>query len=391
MIKKSLLGIFMVVAFMVLSLSAALAKKPYVIGCTMAITGPGSGTYAQVKQALDIYFGEVNARGGINGHPVKIIFEDNASQPSRAAVHAKKFVTQDKVILVMLASLSSTYAPVVQVTKQYKVPLFFSGAVCPKGVYPPSADPNEFCSTSYGAKYDSQFAVPFIHEQAKGKLKLGLVAMNIPVSRGEIDYAETLAKSMGIEVVDKEATPPPTPDYTPYATKIKNAGATWVYTWAPWGMQIRTFEALRKIGWEGNYLAYAHIQAEDELKRLKDDGLYVFGTNAFFADNTPIHEEIRTAAKKAKTIFPYTQLSEGWIAAMVLDEILKNTSWPPTPKKVRAAMNRVKVDMKGLKGGPLAWTQDNHFRRVTYYRVYKWDSKKGGIVIFKDWTPLEVK
>ena len=89
---------------------------------------------------------------------------------------------------------------------------------------------------------------------------------------------------MGIEVVDKEATPPPTPDYTPYATKIKNAGATWVHTWAPWGMQIRTFEALRKIGWEGNYLAYAHIQAEDELKRLKDDGLYVFGTNAFFAD-----------------------------------------------------------------------------------------------------------
>ena len=160
-------------------------------------------------------------------------------------------------------------------------------------------------------------------ERQKVLLKLGLVGMNIPVSRGEIDFAEELSKTMGIETVDKEITPPATPDYTPFASKIKNAGANWAYAWAPWGSEVRPFEALRKLGWEGKYLAYAHTPSEDELKRLKDDGFYVFGTNAFFADNSDIHRKIKAASEREKSIFPYTQLTEGWIAATVLEEILK--------------------------------------------------------------------
>ena len=49
----------------------------------MAVTGPGAETYGPIKDALDIYFKEVNARGGINGHPVKIMIEDDAAEPSK--------------------------------------------------------------------------------------------------------------------------------------------------------------------------------------------------------------------------------------------------------------------------------------------------------------------
>jgi branched-chain amino acid transport system substrate-binding protein len=391
MIKKQLLGIGILLIIMTILLGPAFAEESYLVGCSMAVTGPGAEIYGPIKDALDIYFKEVNARGGINGHPVKIIIEDDAAQPSKTAANAKKLAVQDKVILLINGSLSSTYAPMVQVAQQYKVPLLFSGGVCPADVYPPKPDPYQFCSTAYGAKYDSRFALSFIKGEAKGPIKLALVGMNIPISRGEINFAEELSKTMGIEAVDKEITPPATADYTPFASKIKNAGANWAYAWAPWGSEVRPFEALRKLGWDGKYLAYGHTPSEDELKRLKDDGFYVFGTNAFFADNSEIHQKIKAASEKEKSIFPYTQLSEGWIAAMVLEEILKKTPWPPDPEKVRAAMNRVKVDTKGLKGGPLAWTVDNHFRTATYYRVYRWDSKKNGIILVKDWTPLEVK
>jgi ABC-type branched-subunit amino acid transport system substrate-binding protein len=389
--KRSSVVLCVLALLLLFAASPVPAQDAYTVGCTMAITGPGSDTYAPIKEAMDLYFKEVNAKGGINGHPVKILYEDNAAEPSKAAAHANKFATQDKVILSMLCSLSSTYAPVVRVAQQYNIPLYFGGAVCPESVYPPNADANQFCSTAFGYKYDSRFAIPFLKEQAKSGLKLALVAMNIPVSRAEIDYAEQIAKEMGIEVVDKQATPPPTPDYTPYATKIKDSGANWVYTWAPWASQIRTFEALRKIGWKGNYVAYAHINAEDELKRLKDDGLFVFGSNAFFSDDTPTHQRIKAASESAKSLYPYTQLTEGWITAMVLEAILKKTPWPPTPEKVRNAMNQLNVDTKGLKGGPLVWTESNHFRTVAYYRAYKWQTDKSGIGLVKDWTPVEVK
>jgi len=390
MVKKSVLGMILLVSIVALLFTSASAQEPYLIGCNMSVTGPGSEPLAPIKDALDIYFKEVNARGGINGHPVKILIEDNLNEPSRAAALAKQLITQNKVSLLILAGLSSTYAPVAQVAEQYNVPLLFLG-VCPPEVYPPKADPNQFCSTAFGIKFDSRFAVPFLKEEAKGSLKLALEAMNVPLSRNEIDYAEELAKGMGIEVVDKVVTPPPTADYTPFATKIKGSGANWVYSYGPWGMQVRTFEALRKLGWKGKYLAYGHIMAEDELKRLKDDDFYVFGTNTFFADNTESHKKIKAASEREKTIYPYTQLTDGWIGATVIEEVLKKVSWPATPEKVRDSMNQLNVDTKGLKGGPIAWTKTNHYRTTSYYRAYKWDSKKNGVVVVKDWTPVEVK
>ncbi len=33
-------------------------------------------------------------------------------------------------------------------------------------------------------------------------------------------------------------------------------------------------------------------------------------------------------------------------------------------------MASLKVDTKGLRGGPIEWTKDNHFRTRQYYRVY---------------------
>jgi len=50
-----------------------------------------------VAQAWEKY---INAKGGINGHPVKIFVEDDQGDPTAAAAAAKKLVTQDHVISV---------------------------------------------------------------------------------------------------------------------------------------------------------------------------------------------------------------------------------------------------------------------------------------------------
>jgi hypothetical protein len=54
-------------------------------------------------------------------------------------------------------------------------------------------------------------------------------------------------------------------------------------------------------------------------------------------------------------------------------------------------MNNLKVDMKGLRGGPLEWTKDNHFRTRQYYRVWRWDPAGNRIVRAQDWQAIEVK
>ena len=54
-------------------------------------------------------------------------------------------------------------------------------------------------------------------------------------------------------------------------------------------------------------------------------------------------------------------------------------------------MNNLKVDLKGLRGGPLEWTKDNHFRTRQYYRVWRWDPAKNAIVRVQDWQAIDVK
>jgi ABC-type branched-subunit amino acid transport system substrate-binding protein len=341
-------------------------------------------------EALRVYLERVNAAGGINGKKVNLILQDDSAEPGKATANAKKLIAQDNVILLMNASLSSTYAPVVAEAKRTGVPVLFASSVCPKDVYPP-ADPLQFCTTAFAANYDSRATLAFIKETAKEPVKIGFSAMAIPLSRGEMDFAEQQAPGLGMTVVDKEVIPPPTPDYTPFATKLKDAGANWVFSWAPWVTQVRTLEALRRLGWRGEYVAWAHIEAEGELARLKDGQFYVIGANALFQDGLPIHKEIAEAAKAAGVQYPAQQMAEGWIAGMVVEAALKAAGWPASTDKLAAAMGNLTVDTKGLRGGPIAWTKENHFRTRQYYRVYAWDEAKGAILRVKDWTAFDVK
>jgi branched-chain amino acid transport system substrate-binding protein len=186
--------------------------------------------------------------------------------------------------------------------------------------------------------------------------------------------------------------PPPTPDYTPFATKLKDANPNWVFSWAPWVTQVKTFEALRKLGWDGDYIAWGHLEAESELVRLKDAKFYVIGANSLSQEGLPIHREIVDAGKKANVSYPPERITEGWIGGLVIEAALKNAGWPADPAKVRTALESLKVDTKGLRGGPIEWTKDNHFRTRQYYRVYHWDAAKSAVAqATKDWMAYDVK
>lgn len=387
---KSLASTLAVVAALFASTAAA-AQDSYKIGLSGSLTGPVAGSYAPAVEGLRLYFDKVNQAGGINGKPVKLIIQDDQGQPSKVAVNARQLLSQDNVDLLINSSLSSTFAPMIAESKRAKVPLIFAASVCPQEVYPPAQE-LLFCTTAFAARYDSRAALAFVEKQAKKEdVKLGLVAMAIPVSRGEIDYAEELAREKGMNPVSKGAAPPATPDYTPFATNIHNAGANWAYAWAPWVTEVKTLEALRRLGWKGDYITWAHLEAENDLARIKDEKLYAIGANALFADNLPVHQEIVAAAKKANTNYPANQMAEGWIAGMVIEQAFEKAGWPVTSEKLLVALQSLSVDTKGLRGGPIEWTKDNHFRTHQYYRVYSWDQKASSPRVVQDWQTYDIK
>ena len=70
-------------------------------------------------------------------------------------------------------------------------------------------------------------------------------------------------------------------------------------------------------------------------------------------------------------------MTEGWLGGMVIEAALQaRPAGRRRREKIAAAMADLKVDTKGLRGGPIEWTKDNHFRTQQYYRVYRWDGGK---------------
>lgn len=378
-----------VIAFATLAPVAVGAADSYVVGLTGDMTGRDSANSGAAADAIRIYFERVNAKGGINGKKVEVLMRDNQSEPSRAATDAQVFVNNDDLQLIVTASLSSTYAPTIAEARRKGVPILFSAGVCPTEVFPPKADPLLFCTSGYAAEKDVEFAVDYMRKVTSGPFKLGLISMAIPISRGGMEHAAKYSAGKDIQIIGHESAPPPTVNYAPYATKLKDAGADWVLSWAPWVTQVKTFEALRQQGWTGKFISYGHNVAEEELKRIKDPGFLVFTTNAMFSDNQPIHREIQAAAA-GKTKYPHSYLNEGWIAAIVIEAALKKVAWPPSRAKVTEAMNSLTVDLAGLRGGAIDWSSQNHYRQALYYRVYGWDSTSNSVKTLADWVSKPV-
>ena len=99
----------------------------------------------------------------------------------------------------------------------------------------------------------------------------------------------------------------------------------------------------------------------------------------------------RLAAKAAGSKYGAGEMMEGWIAGMAIEAALKGASDPTDPDAVRASMSSVNVDTKGLRGGNLQWTADNHFRTQQSYRVYRWNAGSGKIEVAQDWVTFDVK
>jgi ABC-type branched-subunit amino acid transport system substrate-binding protein len=368
--------------------SSSVAQDAYRIGMSAAITGRAATGYAPTYEAYKAYFKRINDAGGINGHKVEIDYEDDRGEPQRAAAAAKKLA--ESSILIVNASISATYKPLMTETEAAKVPLLFGGGVCPREAFPP-ANPLIFCSTSFGSKWDIIYALEFMKAQAGGKkAKLGLVAQDIPLARIELENAEKVSKEMGFDTIPLVIVPSAAADYTPFAQKLKDDGAEWVFAWSPWPVEIGVFEALNRLGWKGSYLLYGHQPTQDELARLKAPNLYAFGGNSLFTENLPIHQEIANLVK-GQTQHPAHYMAEGWVSAMVLETALRKCGWPCTREKIAQAMAGVSVDTKGLRGGPVEWTADNHYRKSTWYKVYHWDAAKGAIVPVGGWTKLDIK
>lgn len=100
-------GIYLLVLAVTFTLTQAatsFSQEPYKIGVAIGLTGPYAHTSLPNKRINEMQMEEINRSGGVNGHPLVLIFEDSESSDSKGLLAIKKLAVKDKVSAVITAS-----------------------------------------------------------------------------------------------------------------------------------------------------------------------------------------------------------------------------------------------------------------------------------------------
>jgi branched-chain amino acid transport system substrate-binding protein len=103
--------------------TAAHAQEPIAIGISIAQSPPGSVVQGvQVKDGVEIIKDMINAKGGVLGRPIKLIYEDNQGIPEKGRSATEKLIVKDKVVAVTGGHQSSVCLAEIEVAHRYNVP-----------------------------------------------------------------------------------------------------------------------------------------------------------------------------------------------------------------------------------------------------------------------------
>jgi hypothetical protein len=98
--------------------ASAQSGEPIKIGFSMALTGPLAPNGKQALLGAKIWEEETNAKGGLLGRPVKLVYYDDQSKPAAVPEIYTKLLDVDKVDLVVGPYATNMNAPAMPVVMQ---------------------------------------------------------------------------------------------------------------------------------------------------------------------------------------------------------------------------------------------------------------------------------
>ncbi len=201
-----------------LLLDACMTRKektaePIKIGSIL--TGEGAAWGIAAKNGIDMAVEEINADGGINGRPLKVIHEDDQSDPKKAITAFQKLTDIDKVRIIIGTSWSNTGLAVAPLADENEV-LMISPSLGVKEFN----EGSRFLFNTWPHDYRLSEALAD-HVYAQGHRKVALIgAKQVWVEDQTRAFTQRFTKLGGSIVVLVEPDPA---DRNPYADALKIA------------------------------------------------------------------------------------------------------------------------------------------------------------------------
>ena len=302
---------------------------PIVVGAVLSMSGAGEFIGAEVQHGFQLALDELNARGGVNGRPLKVVIEDSRSDPDEGK-QAFQRLEQTVHPLLTLAVTSTVVTAIAPLAEEQHVP--FIGLIT--GITEQFFKGKHWSFRTYTTTESLVAGALVPLERLKIK-RLGILYLDDPYGQSMSRYTQQLFESKGGTVVLEPFSPKAThaEDLAPHVAKLSTLEAIFVVGWDP--HLKAAFIALREAQYPGVILAPDTATLPDVRQIPEATGVYV-PAPAIYNPNFIFAREVKEKYE-ARYQRPFTHYAaKGYDFLMMLAQLLEGR--PVSRESIRDAL-----------------------------------------------------
>jgi len=220
-------------------------EKEILLCSYQPMTGNES-TYFRMGKGADVWYRNVNEKGGVNGRKINFKMVDDQYNPSRTTVVVKEFIERDKCFAIANPLGSAPTAAVIDYIAENKVPLVGAGTGAAKNLEYPS----RYVFPLYPSyNTEGQDLVRFAKEQLGGQT-VALLYQNDPSGKTHLAGVESVLDKYGVKLVAKEPYEKNELDVSSQTIKMKGANPDVVLCSCAPEHAARFLTERQKLGWK---------------------------------------------------------------------------------------------------------------------------------------------
>jgi branched-chain amino acid transport system substrate-binding protein len=218
------------------------AAEELKIGALLAVTGPAAFLGAPEARTLEMLVEQANARGGVAGHPVKLIVKDTGGSPEKAVSFARQLIDEEKVFAIIGPSTSGETMAVKAIAEESRTLLVSLAAA--------EVIVNPVASHVFKTAQKDSHAAALIFQDMKrrGIVRIAVFSSNTGFGKAGKEQIARLAPEYGIQIVLDEVYDKAATDLSAEATKLKGSNAQAVLNWSIEPAQSILVKNIRQLG-----------------------------------------------------------------------------------------------------------------------------------------------
>src|SRR5258708_4820303 len=342
-------------------LTPAFAAEPIVLGLVDDVTGPQAEAGLLTGQGVKLAIEEINGAGGVNGRPIELRIEDNASANPTTVLAYTKLI--ESGVVAVIGPLRSTQVQAASPTiAKGKVPAMIGGSdpsltrVNNPWIF--RVRPNDL----YSSRVMADFGVKELN-----KKKWAIIHSTDTFGTGGKNALVEALKAQGIEPVMIGGYTSNSQDFTPLALQIKSSGPEIIGSYMTNAPAVGIFaRQLRQMGVQADWIGSTSVVTDTAMKLAGESlwGVYSVADFAIDANDESRGYGKRYPAKYGADPDLYSALA--YCGGDIVKDPIQEAE-TPDPSAVRAAL----LATKGLKGVEGTYNFDPNGDGVHGYNVVR--------------------